>query len=392
MTLQGVFHNHKSFVKKCFQCGHFYRYQESNHGIHNYDDRFFIGIDTSICLQQHLQHYSSIASFVNAYNSIFDEKLQHHKVMYAYLTFDVLNSNTVDFFCQLCGHHPWALVMDLNKKIALKCSINESENTSDTDEKDMYEDTVNVALFWEKFEKKILLHAFSGRAISELNLKPNFKEWAPYLGPFTRADDIVLNFEHRKINKGNGKLEEECREMSQERILEMLSNDSYLQVKNIAKRCKISTAGSKIDIIMRLKSVLTRDEEKFNKIFTKMWGHAGGWLSFSCPHGLVYYLKFLLRAESCRDYVDGCLSMAHLPNVVIVDMAHIVAKHANSSRREDIEKYNKGDNKGKLFRPYGGRAADPEIKDNVKKANDGTLSVSYPWMPITISTSKQSNF
>ena len=257
--------------------------------------------------------------------------------------------------------------MDLNKKIAFKCSINELENTSDADEEDIYGDTVNVALFWEKVEKKILLHAFPGRAICKLNLNPNFKEWAPYLGPFTRADDIVLNTEHRKINKGNGKLEEECREMSQERILEMLSNDSYLQVKNTAKRCKISTAGSKIDIIMRLKSVLTRDEEKFNKIFTKMWGHAGGWLSFSCPHGVVYYLKFLLRAESCRDYVDGCLSMAYLPNVVVVDMAHIVAKHANRIRREDIEKYKKGDNEGKLFRPYDGRAADPEIKDNVKK-------------------------
>ena len=41
--------------------------------------------------------------------------------------------------------------------------------------------------------------------------------------------------------------------MSQERILEMLSNDWYLQVKNTAKRWKILTAGSKIDIIMRLK-------------------------------------------------------------------------------------------------------------------------------------------
>ena len=180
--------------------------------------------------------------------------------------------------------------------------------------------------------------------------------------------------------------------MSQERILKMLSNDSYLQVKNIEKRCKISTAGSKIDIIMRLKSVLTRDEEKFNKIFIKMWGHSGGWMSFSCPHSVVYYLKFLLRAESCRNYVDGCLSMAYLPNVVVVDMAHIVSKHANRSRREDIEKYNKGDNEGKLFRPYDGRAADPEIKDNVKKANDGTLSVSFPWMPNTSSTSKQSDF
>ena len=138
----------------------------------------------------------------------------------------------------------------------------------------------------------MLLHAFPGRAICELNLKPNFKEWAPYLGPFTRADDIVLNTEHRKINKGNGKLEEECREMSQERILEMLSNDSHLQIKRTSKRCKTSTAGSKIDIIMRFK----RGMKKIK---------------------------------------------------------------------------------------------DSEIKDNVKKANDGTLSVSYPWMPSTGSTSKK---
>ena len=76
---------------------------------------------------EHLQHHSSIASFFNAYNNMFDEKLQHHKVMYAYLTFDVLNSSTVDFFCRLCRHHPWALVLDLSKKIAFKCSITELE-------------------------------------------------------------------------------------------------------------------------------------------------------------------------------------------------------------------------------------------------------------------------
>ena len=85
---------------------------------------------------------------------MFDEKLQHHKVMYAYIIFDVLNSNTVDFFCRLCGHHPWALVMNLKKKIAFKCSINELENTSDPDEEDIYGDTINVALFWEQVEKK----------------------------------------------------------------------------------------------------------------------------------------------------------------------------------------------------------------------------------------------
>ena len=52
-----------------------------------------------------------------------------------------------------------------------------------------FKDTVDVLLPWEKVEKK-LLHAFPGRVIGELNLKPNFKESVPYLGP-----------EHRKILK-----------------------------------------------------------------------------------------------------------------------------------------------------------------------------------------------
>ena len=46
--------------------------------------------------------------------------------------------------------------MDLDKKIAFKCSINELENTSDADEEDIYGDTENVALLWEKVEKKII--------------------------------------------------------------------------------------------------------------------------------------------------------------------------------------------------------------------------------------------
>ena len=38
--------------------------------------------------------------------------------------------------------------------------------------------------------------------------------------------------------------------MTEERILEMLTNDSYLKVKNTAKSCKLPTTGSKMDIIM----------------------------------------------------------------------------------------------------------------------------------------------
>ena len=59
----------------------------------------------------------------------------------------------------------------------------------------------------------------------------------------------------------------------------MLSNDSYLQgVKNSLKSCKMLTAGTKLDIIMRLKTVITRDEDKCNKRFLKIWDHSGGCL------------------------------------------------------------------------------------------------------------------
>ena len=60
MTLQGLFENYKSFVNKCIRCGHFYRYQESCHGIHNYDDRLFLGIDVCLYLREHLLNHTPL--------------------------------------------------------------------------------------------------------------------------------------------------------------------------------------------------------------------------------------------------------------------------------------------------------------------------------------------
>ena len=134
-----------------------------------------------------------------------------------------------------------------------------------------------------------------------------------------------------------------------------------------------------MDIIMRIKVAALKDGKKFLKIFSKIWGHLGGWLSFSCPHGVVYYLKFLLRSESSCDYVDGLLSMEHLPNITVIDMAHIVANHALTSRKEDVIKYGYDEN-GILFKPYNGRVVDPENPENVANATEIRLEVSLPWI------------
>ena len=159
----------------------------------------------------------------------------------------------------------------------------------------------------------------------------------------------------------------------------MLSNDTLRKVKSATKTCKVSTAGSKMNLIMRIKAAALKYGKKFRKIFSKRWGHSGGWLSFSCPYGVVYYLKFLLRAESRRDYVDGLLSMEHLPNITVIDMAHIAANHALASRKEDVMKYGYDEN-GILFKPYNSRVADPENPKNVANSIENCLEVSFPWI------------
>ena len=103
---------------------------------------------------------------------------------------------------------------------------------------------------------------------------------------------------------------------------------------------------------------------------------------FSRQHGTVYYLKFILRAESPRDYVDDLLSFAYIPNIVVPDMAHIVAKHSTrtSNRKDDAKYYGKGDKEGNIFNPFNCRVADPEHQDIVQMANGNNHHVSFPWI------------
>ena len=100
---------------------------------------------------------------------------------------------------------------------------------------------------------------------------------------------------------------------------------------------------------------------------------------FSCLHGVVYYLKLLLRSKSNHDYKDGLLSMEHLPNVTVIDMDHIVANHALVSRKEDVIKYGYNEN-GILFKTYNAKVADSENPENVANATENRLEVSFPWI------------
>ena len=84
-------------------------------------------------------------------------------------------------------------------------------------------------------------------------------------------------------------------------------------------------------------------------------------------------------SEISRDYKDGLLSMKHIPNVVVTDTSHIIAKHALISRREDVQKYGYNE-EGILFESYSGRVANPDDPENVTNAKEINLELLFPWI------------
>lgn len=87
-----------------------------------------------------------------------------------------------------------------------------------------------------------------------------------------------------------------------------------------------------------------------------------------CPHGIVYSLKFNMRAESPRDFTDMLLSWKHLPNVCVYDFARGLAAHANLRVPDNPP-----------FQPHEGRLAAP-TEENVDLAVRQRLQVNLPWL------------
>lgn len=87
-----------------------------------------------------------------------------------------------------------------------------------------------------------------------------------------------------------------------------------------------------------------------------------------CPCGIVYSLKFNLRAESPRDYMDMLMSWQHIPNIVIYDFARGLATHGNIRFPTALP-----------FSPHEGRLLSPTA-ENIQCAKEGRLTVSLPWL------------
>lgn len=86
----------------------------------------------------------------------------------------------------------------------------------------------------------------------------------------------------------------------------------------------------------------------------------------TCPWGIVYSVKFNLRTERPRDFVDLLLSWKHFPNVTICGCAGTLALHANHRQPG-------------IFGLFQGRLQDP-TPQNLKQVSGGSVHVNLPWL------------
>lgn len=115
-----------------------------------------------------------------------------------------------------------------------------------------------------------------------------------------------------------------------------------------------------------IRSSIKKCNYNYKQLFKSLL--AGGWSVILCPHGIVYSVKFNLRAESPRDFADLLLSWKHMPNVCVYDFARGLAAHTNLRVPDKLP-----------FHPHEGRLAEP-TEENVKAAQDGSLKVNLPWL------------
>ena len=94
-----------------------------------------------------------------------------------------------EFYCYVCGYHPSALIMDLNRKIAFKMSTEEFEEIT-IDRNNIELDLVDMDSFGEKIELAVISKAFTRSNLKLLNIKSNLYYWAPYIGK--KEEDVAI--------------------------------------------------------------------------------------------------------------------------------------------------------------------------------------------------------
>ncbi|XP_039602222.1 LOW QUALITY PROTEIN: uncharacterized protein LOC120524435 [Polypterus senegalus] len=227
---------------------------------------------------------------------------------------------------------------------------------------------VDMEDFWKSVEREILGRGFvKCNRDSPFVILPSYHQWAPWIGPQTRANHIVANTEYAKVHVSNKCQDEGDIDITEERLTNEVMNLKVNTIRKLCKQCKLDSKGSKMDLVMRLRAKM-QTRSTYDKVFQKVWGASGGWAVIMCPCGVVYSVKFNIRAESPRDYADMLPSWMHILNVVVYDFARGLVNHCKLWEPERP-----------LFNPNEEQLTEATC-DNIEMAVKENLKINLPWL------------
>lgn len=357
VTMAGVINDVSTYTRRCPGCQMIYRYQEWCDGLHNFNNNIILSLELCLFLRHSLQSHVGLSRVIDTLESLRGETYPDRDiVLQAYCHFEALAEIDYTYSCVNCGDHPPVVIMDLLKNSVFSTAASDLKEPPSE-----FKGEVNIEDFWQSVDQEMIACGFvSSRAQNPFVVEPSYENWAPWIGEKTRKGSTVLNTEYEKVTSP----ENQAFSVSEDRLVEELMKQEVDDVKKLCKDCNVDSNGSAFDMILRLRAEM-QNKQAYEKIYQKICGSSGGCSVVMCPHGVVYSLKFNLKLESPRDFVDLLLSWQHLPNVTICDSPGDLATHANT--------------RTPTFHPHEGRLADATL-ENISKANQETLRVSLPWL------------
>ncbi|XP_076049595.1 uncharacterized protein LOC143030327 [Oratosquilla oratoria] len=347
----------ETYYKKCLNCHTPYRYQENCHGIFNYDDCLLVSHAFLMEIRAALVHHTAISRTVKALCYRLDVDLNLQDVENAYLAFEALQDHDYGFYCVLCGHHPKVLIHGITRKVVFDYEVSSMKPPEDL------EPEMDVEDFWGAVSKEMIARGIVRDQPNPFKVKPGYKNWAPFMGKHTRAGQKMYNTEYMKVSEVD---DDDNSPVPEELIGRFLHEEKLETIKRFCQIVGVSTKGSRIDLLCQLRTH-SMTKATFQHAYVALHNHSGGWVSSTCPHNVTYAVKFLLHAESPRDYCDILRSMKHVPTVNIAHIADSISKMADKAIQQDF------------FHPNSGRLSEA-TQEYVEAAQSKRLEVSMPFL------------
>ncbi len=102
--------------------------------------------------------------------------------------------HSYQYSCVRCDHYHKVLIHDLTKKAVFRFPVNDVKVPANPSP------NVNADLLWADVQKELIARGMLRRGeTNPFRVSPTYHQWAPYIGPQTRKDQLLYNTEYMNL-------------------------------------------------------------------------------------------------------------------------------------------------------------------------------------------------